>query len=66
MTEDSIRLVDNETENLAAEWKEPTGAALSLAAANSVQVLVSTAGGRLYLLEVVDKALVVTRFVAPR
>ncbi len=52
ITDTSVRLIDAETLQLTTEWKEPAGVTISLAAANSTQILVATNGAKLYLLEV--------------
>ena len=62
ITEDSVRLIDCSEQKLVADWKEPNGGSISLAAANSLQILVATAGGKLHLLEVVSNTLAVIRY----
>ena len=52
VTSAGARLIDATGTRLLAEWAPPAGAALNIAASSPTQLLVSTGGGSLMLLDI--------------
>ncbi len=58
ITEDSVRLIDDQSFELVSEWRDEERSAITVAAANQTQVVVAARGGKLFYIDITPGKLI--------